>query len=225
MEIRKSRSGWALRAAGLTLGFCAVLVVAVSSRVPAGAGTVGADVTFVANPSGELTVSPATPFLRGRALRPSGRTAGGVLGVTNKAGRPVGIELRAATETSKLDGFVRIEIRSASAIIYHGTLAGVRDWVKTGFVLSAGEKLALRFRVWLAPTATRGYEGRYETVPVELRRLDRDRRRRWVRRGRRPSRRPRLAATHRHVGEHGALDSHRGRDRRHENAGDQRKGR
>jgi hypothetical protein len=169
MRTRKSRSGWALRAAGLALGFCAVLVVVVSSRVPAGAATVGADVTFVANPSGQLTVSPVTPFLRGHALRPSGRTAGGVIDVTNEAGRPVDVHLRAATEKSNLDRLMRVEIRAGTESLYRGTLAGLRGWTKPGFILAAGETRTLRFRVWLAPTATRGYEGRYEMVPVELR--------------------------------------------------------
>jgi hypothetical protein len=169
MGTRKSRTGWALRVAGLALGFCAVLVVAVSSRVPAGAGTVGADVTFVANPSGALTISPVTPFLRGHALRPSGGTAVGVIDVTNQAGRPVSVHLRAATEKSSLDRLLRVEIRSASVVVYQGTLAGLRDWAKPGFTFSAGERRTFRFRVWLASNARRGYEGRYEMVPVELR--------------------------------------------------------
>jgi hypothetical protein len=162
----RSRTGW-LRGAGLVIGLCAVLVGVFSSRVPAGAGTVGAELTLVANPSKELAVSAVGPFLQANALRPSGRSTRAVVEVTNRTRRPLVVHLRAATEKSDLDALVRVEILADSEAIYRGTLRGLRIWTRSGFLLAAKEARSLRVRVWLPPT-TGPYERDYQTVLLDL---------------------------------------------------------
>jgi hypothetical protein len=169
MGDRKSRSGWWLRGAGLTIGLCAVVLAVSSWRMPAGSGTGDADVIFISTQSGGIAVSPVGPFLQANGLRPSGRSAEASIDVANHFGREVVVQLRAAADEHDLDELLHVEIVAGSETVYRGTLGGLRAWTTSGVVLARTEARSLRFRVWIPGTAGSGYEGRVETVAVELR--------------------------------------------------------
>ena len=73
--------GWA-RIAGFAAGVAAVAILVAGWQVGRGMGTVGADVTFVATPTGELGL-PAGPFVKGIGLEP-GADAHGTVPVRNQ---------------------------------------------------------------------------------------------------------------------------------------------
>lgn len=164
---KRSRGKRRLKAAGFLLGLSLVAVAVAGWRVPAGGGSLGADVAFVANLTGELGVSPRGVFLRGTRLEPGGREAVGAVDVTNQTGRTLAVGVRLRGEAGRLDRALHVELRAGRTLLFRGSLGGLRSWSARSLALAAGQSRRLRVRAWLAALA-RGYEGRSETATLEF---------------------------------------------------------
>ncbi len=154
--------------AGLALGGVLAAIAAGSWGIAAGTGTAGADVSALANLSGELDVSPhAKTFLRGRALTP-GDAASGDVRVRNQTPKPLMVRARLRADQRDLDRVLRARLLARGEYLYDGPLAGLRGYTRTALRLQAGETATLRLRLSL-PAGTRGgYEARTAETTLEL---------------------------------------------------------
>jgi hypothetical protein len=155
---------WAGVAVGATLAALALL----SWRIPHSGGALGADVQFVATPSGELATSPSGAFLSARRLLPGGRPGTGDLRVDNVAGRPLAVRLRLLPSDPGLDRELRVELRGGDRTI-EAPLARLRSLTASVLHLRPRQTRRLRVRAWVPRSAGPGYEGRIAEVTVDLR--------------------------------------------------------
>lgn len=157
---------WAKRI-GLAAGLAVVASVVFSSQVPAGSGTLGADVFFTAAPTGELAVAQKGAFVTTVGLAP-GDERSGALGLRNQTGRPLAVRLRALPDSRDLDHLLGVEIASGRTRIFRGRLGGLRAWTQP-FRIDEASTRRLAFRVWLPDGVGGGWEGRIVSVPFQLR--------------------------------------------------------
>ncbi|MGZ5299628.1 MAG: hypothetical protein ACXWDU_08120, partial [Actinomycetota bacterium] len=83
-----------LRVIGFVLGMGLAAGVVAASRIPAGAGVLGADVHMVVAPTGELAVKPSGIVLTGTGLTPGADPVTGTLQVLNQTGSVLDVYLR-----------------------------------------------------------------------------------------------------------------------------------
>lgn len=158
---------WA-RAAGFTVGVAAVAALAIGWQVDRGTGTVGADVTIIAAPTGELDI-PAGPFVRGTGLEPGGG-AHGTVPVRNQTGTTLRISVKALPSIQDLDAVLRVRMSAGGRPVYEGTLGGLRDW-SPAFRLPSGKATPLAFDVSLPAGSDDGVHGRIDDISLEFRSL------------------------------------------------------
>ena len=156
---------WA-RIAGFTAGVAAVAALVAGWQVDRGTGTVGADVTVVAAPTGELDI-PAGTFLRGIGLEP-GDTAHGSVPVRNQTGSTLAISVRALPSIQDLDPLLQVRMTAGGHAVYEGTLGGLRDWSRA-FRLTSGNRAALAFDLSLPDGSDEGIHGRIDDISLEFR--------------------------------------------------------
>lgn len=156
---------WA-RLAGLAAGAAAVAALVAGWQVDRGTGTVGADVTIVAAPTGELDI-PAGPFVRGIGLTPGGAATGSVP-VRNQTGSALAISVKALPSIADLDDVLRVRMTAGGRPVYEGTLGGLRDW-SGAFRLPSGQRAALAFDVSLPAGSDEGVHGRIDDISLAFR--------------------------------------------------------
>jgi hypothetical protein len=157
---------WARRI-GLAVGLAAAAATVLAGRLPAGDGTLGAEVVVAAHPSGELGVRPSGPFLRGVDLRP-GDEARGEVEVVNQTGLPLEVRVRGLPSSTQLDGLLHVAIEAGPDPLFRGTLGELRGWSPDALRLDPGEARTLSVRAWLPGSVEGGYEGRVEQVGLEF---------------------------------------------------------
>jgi hypothetical protein len=163
------RSATFVRAAGLLVGLCLAALAVLSWRVPAQGTPLGADVAFVATPSGELELSPSGRFLSARSLSPGGGSISGELRVRNQTGGALALRPRALPSTRELDRLVVVELSAGPRRLYRGRLGGLRGGSRHRFRLASGASTTLSARAWIAGDAGPGWRGRIADVQLELR--------------------------------------------------------
>lgn len=136
-------------------------------RVPGGTGTLGADVIFLAHPTGELGVSTG-PVLSGTGMHPPDE-ARGTLTLRNQTAATLDVRLRGLPSGGNLDDLLRVEVVAGDRPLFLGTLGGLRTWTETPLLLPSGGTATLSVRAWLPAEVRGGYEGRVEQVSLELR--------------------------------------------------------
>jgi hypothetical protein len=152
----------------LALGGVLAAIAAGSWGIAAGSGSAGADVSALANLSGELDVTPhAENFLRGRALMP-GDAASGDVKVRNQTPKPLMVRARLRADRRDLDRVLRASLQADGMYLYAGTLAGLRRYTRTELRLKAGETTTLRLRLSLPGGTKGGYEARSAEATLEL---------------------------------------------------------
>lgn len=163
-----------LKAAGFLLGLTVVAMALIAWRVPPGDGRLGADLTVLAIPSGELAVSASGPVLHRRGLAPSGRdgAAQGWINVRNTAQAPRLVQLRAPADSPSLDALFHVEATAGKMVLFRGPAGGLRRWTRRSFRLAAGEERTLRLRAWLPEGVDDRYRGRFATLNLEFRPVD-----------------------------------------------------
>jgi hypothetical protein len=156
---------WA-RVAGFAAGLAAVAVLVAGLQVGRGAGTVGADVTFVATPTGELAI-PTGPFVKGIGLQP-GAGADGALPVRNQTGRTLAVSVRVLPSIRDLDRVLRVRMTAGGRPIYVGPLGGLRTWSRP-FHLASGTATELGVQVDLPGGSAAEAHGRIDDISLAFR--------------------------------------------------------
>ena len=144
-------------------------VVVVRSHVPGGTGKLGADVTFISAPTGELAVSQSGPILQLNALEPSsGPSKTGTFTVTNIASSTLSIGLRALPSIRDLDALLRVRVTAGGGDLFDGTLSGLEAGSPLSLRLASGRSADLVVAAWLPSSVRDGYQGRVDDVNLQL---------------------------------------------------------
>ncbi|HEX2304235.1 MAG TPA: hypothetical protein VHH57_11480 [Gaiella sp.] len=164
MPIRLPLNGLpAARSLGLVAGVLLAVAALLAWRVPAAPTGPGAAVTITATPTGELAVSQHDAFLSAPALIPSS-PAGGASAqvvVTNQSPIVLAVVMRALPSTDVLDETLHVEVAAGEAVVYSGSLEGLRTWTRRVLVFTPGASQALTVEAWIptdTPTDPRGQE-------------------------------------------------------------------
>jgi len=149
-----------VRVAGALLGVGVAATLLVVSRPGAAVAPVPASVRFALAPVGELEVTPAPPrpALVARGLRPGGPRASGYFELRNQTGEELSVRLKAATDSSSLDGLLKVEVRAGDRLLTDTTLQGL-GLHPPELRLASGERARLRLAAWLPADVLSGYEG------------------------------------------------------------------
>ncbi len=160
---------WVVRGVGLLTGIIIAVAVLASGRVPGGAGTVGADLTITAAPTGELDI-PAGVVVHAGHMLPTGseKAAVGSVPIRNQTGQTVDVFVGAVPSVRDLDAALRLELRAAGATLFDGPLERLRDGSTTPIVIASGQTVDLRIAAWV-PEGARDYEGRIGEVALTFR--------------------------------------------------------
>ena len=153
-----NRSTRSARIAGWVIGAALAIVLIASGRPAAGGDAVGAKVSFYANQTGELAISPPGPedFLRDRALMPGGSPAAGEFDVTNQAGESLELLMSAVGSDRVLDDELQVEISSDDRELAGGLLGELEEPSGAPLVLAPGDSATVEVEASLpgeAPAA------------------------------------------------------------------------
>jgi hypothetical protein len=165
---RRRTEKWISRA-GFVAGLVVVAVALLAWRVPGGDGTLGADVIFAANPSGELVISPTGPFITAAGLEPSDQREA-KLEVKNQTGSTLALRPRAVADTRDLDRILRVEVKGGSKVLFSGPLGRLANGTSRALRVEPGETRSLNVRIWLPTSIQTGYQGRMASVHMDFRR-------------------------------------------------------
>ena len=169
--MRGHQSERVVRWAGFGLGLTLVISLLVVLRIPSGDGSVGADVTFISLPPGELQIENAGPFLQINDMRPGTTEESGPSGsvhLTNIAPGPVEVRYRATPSTTTMSNDLQVSIRAGRDDLFRGPLASLGGWSPRSFYLGAGASTELDVAAWL-PSGSNGYQGVIDDVTLEFR--------------------------------------------------------
>jgi hypothetical protein len=150
--------GWA-RGVGFVAGFAVAMTAVLSWRIPAGTGTLGADLSVVALRTGELTVSTSAPFLVAGGMRP-GSAATGSVDVYNDSGSDLRVTVAAQSSSSDLGDLLWLEVDAAGEDLFRGPLSDLLEGTEKGFEIGPGNTTTLGVRGWLPTSVDQGFEGR-----------------------------------------------------------------
>jgi hypothetical protein len=167
----RSRADRRTRGIGFLLGAGLAVALLLSWRIPPGHTTLGAAVTVVTQPSGELSISPGGTLINAESMKPGPASTArtGELHVRNETGATLEVHLRGVPSQPDLNEALMIDVTSAGSSIYSGSLGGFRSWSDDGVALDSGARASLRVRTWLPQTLTEGYQGRTTSVEIEFR--------------------------------------------------------
>jgi hypothetical protein len=148
------------RISGCVLGVLLAAAFLIGSRPAMGGQALGAEVSVTANPTGELSVTPAapTPVLHERAIKPGEVPVSGTLELRNQTGEALSVQIGALTSAHELDDSLQVEFRSGSEMLRSGPVGGMRAPGGTPLLLEAGAAVPLTASVSLAEGAPNGWE-------------------------------------------------------------------
>ena len=168
MERRSTthRTSARIRIVGFMLGLAVAATVVGASRIPAGAGVLGADVAIVVAPTGELALKHPGRVLAGTILTPASESARRA--VRRSATRPCSRSPSACAATPTLPTSTA---RSAVELtgpgdqqLFRGSLADFRDWTEEPVLLGPGVWSTFGLPAWIRGAAGPGYAGRMVQV-------------------------------------------------------------
>ena len=156
-----------LRVIGLIIGAALAAGVITSSRITAGAGALGADVSMVAAPSGELAVKRSGVVLRGTSLTPATDAATGAVQLLNQTASPLNVQLRGIPDTPALDRVLWVLVTGPSGEeLYRGPLDGFRYWTAAAITLEPGAWRSIALEAWVPDDVGLGYAGRIAQIDL-----------------------------------------------------------
>jgi hypothetical protein len=142
------------------VGATVALVLLASYRVPAGRGTLGADVTMSVGRSPLVQLSRTGTVLDATRLRP-GHGVATVVTVTNPSAATLRVRPQAqAAGDAALDALLRVEVRADGHALYAGTLDELVQPVAGIWRLGPGASGRLSVRLSLPRGVAAGYAGR-----------------------------------------------------------------
>jgi hypothetical protein len=156
-----------LRVIGLIIGTALAAGVISTSRIPAGAGSLGADVSVVAAPNGELAVKRSGVALRGTGLTPATDAVTGAVQLLNQTASRVSVRLRGVPDTPALDRTLWVLVTGPNGeTLYRGSLDGFRDWTTAAITLEPGEWRSIALEAWIPDDVGPGYAGRIAQIDL-----------------------------------------------------------
>lgn len=150
--------GWG-RGLGFIAGFAIAVGAVLSWRIPAGTGELGADVSVVALPTGELKLSTTGPFAASSGMHPGSAVMGSVE-VSNDTGSELRVTVGAEPSTADLDELLWVELDAGGRDLFRGPLGELRIGTSGAFELRPGETTSLGVRGWLPTSVDGGFQGR-----------------------------------------------------------------
>jgi hypothetical protein len=155
-----------LVAATVGVGLC--LVALVAWRLPTSGSPPGLDLRLIVVPPGELTVDPIGVFASARAMQAGEEPAGGVLDVSNIAGRRLLVRPVALPSARGLARTVRLRATAGGRVLADAPLASLERPRGAGIEIPARGSRQIAVSAWL-PRGETGYRGRILDITVELR--------------------------------------------------------
>jgi hypothetical protein len=155
------------RIAGAILGIGLALALLLFSLPAATSSPLPATVRVSMAPVGELeaTPPPPHPVLRANALRPGAGAAGADFQLRNQTGSDLEVVLHAGTDSTALDGLLRVRLSAEGRTLASTTLQGLRR-PSSALRLSSGAVARLRIQAWIPSDVLSGYEGRLVHVSL-----------------------------------------------------------
>jgi len=166
----RSRADRRTRGIGFLLGAGLAIAALLSWRIPPGHTTLGAAVTVVSHPSGELSVTPAGTFINATSMKPGPVTSAdaGKVRVRNETGATLAVHLRGVASQPDLNQALMVHVTSGGAPIFNGSLGDFRSWSTDSVSVDSGASAAFEVSTWLPSTLTDGYQGRTTSVDLEF---------------------------------------------------------
>jgi hypothetical protein len=172
MERRSTahRTSARIRIVGFMLGMAVAATVVGVSRIPAGAGVLGADVAIVVAPSGELAVRHSGRVLAGATLTPASDPATGRFTILDQTMFPLNVLVHGVPDMSGLDGTLWVELTGPDdQQLFRGSLADFRNWTEDPVLLQPGVWSTFGLQAWIPGDVGPGYEGRMVQVDLGFR--------------------------------------------------------
>jgi hypothetical protein len=165
-----SRADRRTRAIGLLLGAALAVGALLSWRIPPGHTTLGAAVTVLTQPNGELSVSPGGTVINATSMKPGSEASAqsAELRVRNETGTTLAVHLRGIASQPDLNQALMVDVSSGGRAIYSGALGAFRSWSHSSVSLGSGDRAAFEVRAWLPSTVTEGYQGRETSVELQF---------------------------------------------------------
>jgi hypothetical protein len=164
------RTAKRIRTIGFFLGMAIAATVVGAEKIPAGAGVLGADISMVVAPTGELGVRHSGSVLSGTGLTPASDPAIGRFTILDQTMYPLRLQLRGVPDTPGLDGTLWVELTGPGGEqLFRGSLGDFRDWTQSSVTLRSGVWSTFDLKAWIPGDAGHGYEGRMVQVDLGFR--------------------------------------------------------
>jgi hypothetical protein len=155
------RTATRIRIIGLLLGMALAATVVGAEKIPAGAGVLGADVSIVVAPTGELGVKYSGSVLAGNSMTPASDPAIGQFQILNQTMFALRLHVRGVPDTPGLDGTLWVELTGPDGQqLFRGSLGDFRDWTESSVTLASGVWSTFGLKAWIPGDAGPGYGGR-----------------------------------------------------------------
>jgi hypothetical protein len=168
--MRGHRSERLARWAGAVIGVAVVAGVIVAARIPAGQGSIGADVSVITIASGSVSLDHPGTVLQVNDMRP--RTPGehvskGSFRVTNISDHRVRLHLHALPSTKTLNDVLHVRVRARRTLLLRGTVGALGGWSPRSLLLGPGRSAEVVVGAWL-PASASAYQGAIDDVTIEF---------------------------------------------------------
>jgi hypothetical protein len=161
------RTATRIRIIGLLLGVAIAATVVGAGKIPAGAGVLGADVSMVVAPTGELGVKHSGSVLAGTGMTPASAPATGRFQILDQTMFALRLHVRGVPDAPGLDATMWVELTGPDGEqIFRGSLGDFRDWSASSVILQPGVWTTFALKAWIPGDAGPGYAGRM--VQVDL---------------------------------------------------------
>lgn len=152
------------------LGLAVAATVVGASKIPAGAGALGADVSMVVAPTGELAVKQPGEVLEGTTLTPASDPASGQFTILDQTMFPLNVRVRGVPDLPGLNGTLRVELTGPDdEQLFRGSLADFRAWTEDPVLLKPGVWSTFGLKAWIPGDVGAGYVGRMVQVDLWFR--------------------------------------------------------
>ncbi len=156
-----------IRTIGFLTGLAVAAAVVGAMKIPAGAGALGADVSIVVAPTGELGVKESGSVLAGNDLTPASDPVTGTFQILDQTMFPLRLHIRGVPDAPGLDGTLWVELTGPGGLhLFRGSLGDFRDGTERSIVLQPGEWNTFDLTAWIPGDDGTGYAGRM--VQVDL---------------------------------------------------------
>jgi hypothetical protein len=167
---RTHRTAARIRIVGFMLGLAVAAAVVGASKIPAGAGVLGADISMVVAPTGELAVKHSGRVLAGTTLTPASDPATGQFTILDQTMFPLNVRMHGVPDMPGLDGTLWVVLTGPDdEQLFRGSLADFRDWTEDPVLLEPGVWSTFGLKAWIPGDVGPGYAGRMIQVDLGFR--------------------------------------------------------